>query len=165
MQSMDEIYQKYARTVFRYLLSLTSDSDLAEELTQETFFQAIRSSKRYDGTCSVTTWLCGIARNVLFTYRRKHPAEETSLEDLSEDGGSAAPSPSAETDAFASMERVSLFRHLHDLPDPFREVIYLRVFGMLSFREIGEILGKTENWARVTFYRGKEKLRKEGIES
>ena len=71
MQSMDEIYRQYARTVYKYLLSMTRDADLAEELTQETFYQAIRSSTRYDGSTKITTWLCGIAKNVLFTWRRK----------------------------------------------------------------------------------------------
>lgn len=64
MQTMDEIYRQYARTVYKYLRSLTRDADLAEELTQETFYQAIRSSNRYDGSAKITTWLCGIAKNV-----------------------------------------------------------------------------------------------------
>ena len=171
MQSMDEIYQKYARNVYRYLLSLTCSPDLAEELTQETFYQAVRSCKNYDGTCRITTWLCGIARNVLRTYQRKHPQSEESLETLCEndtggDGqrklGQAGQMPSAESDALKSVERMELFRMLHDLPDPFREVLYLRIFGMLSFKEIGDVMGKSENWARVTFYRGKEKLKQEG---
>ena len=80
MQTMDEIYRQYARTVYKYLRSLTRDADLAEELTQETFYQAIRSSTRYDGSTKITTWLCGIAKNVLFTWRRKHK-ETAPLED------------------------------------------------------------------------------------
>ena len=66
-----------------------------------------------------------------------------------------------EDDLLRSESRVELFRKVHELPEPFRETVYLRVFGGLSFREIGDVLGKTENWARVNFYRGKEKLRKE----
>ena len=73
----------------------------------------------------------------------------------------AIPVDSAEKDVVQAAERVELFKKLHDVEEPYREVIYLRVFGGLSFREIGEIHKKTENWARVTFYRGKEKLRKE----
>ena len=67
MQSMDEIYQKYAQTVFRFILSKVQDSDLAEELTQETFYQAIKSSDRYDESCKISTWLCAIAKNVILT--------------------------------------------------------------------------------------------------
>ena len=154
MQPMDEVYQQYAQTVYRYLLSLTRDGDLAEELTQETFYQAIRSSDRFDGSCAVSTWLCAIAKNALRTYRRKHPAAE----DIDEQTLLA---PSAEADATAEAGRVELLKRLHALREPYREVLYLRAFGGLSFREIGEVQGKTENWARVTFYRGKELLRKE----
>ncbi len=154
MQSFDEIYQQYAQTVYKYLLSLTYQSDLSEELTQETFYQALRTIDRYDGKCRISTWLCGIAKNVLLTYRRKHPQHED-IDDL------AIPVESSEQDLADSAERVELLKKLHMLAEPYREVMYLRIFGNLSFREIGEIHEKTENWARVTFYRGKEKLRKE----
>lgn len=154
---MEQHYKQYAQTVYKYLLSLTRDEDLAEELTQETFFQAIRSSDKYDGSCAVPTWLCAIAKNVLRTYRRKHPPHED-IADISEESFAL---PSAESSAEASDERVGLFRRLHELPEPYREILYLRIFGGLSFREIGEVHNKTENWARVTFYRGKEKLRKD----
>ena len=153
MQSMDEIYQKYARTVYKYLLSLTHSSDLAEELTQETFYQAVRSIKHFNGSCSISTWLCAIAKNQLLSYQRKNPAFEN-LDDCTQQV-----SP-AEQEVFDSVNRVELLKRLHLCPEPFREVLYLRIFGNLSFKEIGEIMGRTENWARVTFCRGKEKLRK-----
>lgn len=155
MQDMDAVYRKYADMVYRYLLSMTHDSHIAEELTQETFYQAIRSSEKYDGSCKISTWLCAIAKNALFTYRRKNPQHEelTALNDHQ--------SLSAEDQAISSAWRVELLHKLHQLSDPFREVLYLRIFGNLSFREIGEILDKSENWARVTFYRGKEKLKSE----
>ncbi len=151
---MEEIYKRHAQTVYRYLLTLTRDAELAEELTQETFYQAIRSSERFDGSCAVSTWLCAIAKNALRTYRRKHPAAE----DVDEQ---TLTIPSAEADAVSEAGRMELLKKLHALREPYREVLYLRAFGGLSFREIGEVQGKTENWARVTFYRGKELLRKE----
>lgn len=154
MQPMDEIYKSYAMTVYKYLLSMTHDEDLSEELTQETFYQAIRTIDRYDESCRISTWLCGIAKNVLITYRRKNRQHE----ELSAWDGSSQPD---QDEIIRSEERVMLIRKIHDLPEPFREVVYLRVFGELSFREIGDVHGKTENWARVTFYRGKEKLRKD----
>lgn len=154
MQSMEEIYQKYAQTVYRYLFSLTQNHHLSEELTQETFYQAIRSIDRYDGSCKISTWLCAIAKNQLQVYRRKHPV----VEEWEANDGVAL---SAEKDALMQASRIDILKKLHECPEPFREILYLRIFGNLSFREIGEILGKTENWARVTFYRGKEKLRKE----
>ena len=154
MQSMEDAYRRYARTVYRYLLTLTRDDDLAEELTQETFYQAIRSSGRFDGSCALPTWLCAIAKNVLSTYRRRHPDfEDVEAQTLS--------LPSAEEDAVSRAGHVELLKKLHTLREPYREILYLRALGGLSFREIGEVQGRTENWARVTFYRGKELLRKE----
>lgn len=154
MQPMEDIYQQYARTVYRYLFSLIHDSDLAEELTQETFYQAIRSIDYFDESCKLSTWLCAIAKNVLRTHRRKHPPTE-SIE------GQPLQTPSAETEAISADARLALMRKLHNLPDPYREIVYLRALGNLSFREIGELLGRSENWARVTFYRAKEKLGKD----
>lgn len=154
MQSMEDIYQKYARTVYKYLLSKTHNEDIAEELTQETFYHAIRNINRFDSSCKISTWLCAIAKNQLLSYHRKNPHYEQ-LSELKQAVGSA------ETDALESLNRVELMKKLHFCPEPFREILYLRIFGNLSFKEIGEIMGRTENWARVTFYRGKEKLRKD----
>ncbi|MBQ9165364.1 MAG: sigma-70 family RNA polymerase sigma factor [Oscillospiraceae bacterium] len=154
MQSMEEIYQAHCQTVYRYLLSLTRDEHLAEELTQETFYQAVKSVHRFDGSCKMTTWLCSIAKHQLQAYHRKHPPrEELTERDL------IASSP--EGDVLSAAGRVQLLQKLHNLEEPGREVMYLRLFGDLSFREIGQVLNKTENWARVTYYRAKERLRKE----
>lgn len=152
---MEEIYQKYAQTVYKYLLSKTQNADLAEELTQETFYQAVRSIERFDGSCRISTWLCAIAKNQLLAYYRKHPAEEN-IDTQPELSGA-----SAETEFLDTENRVELMRKLHSCPEPYREILYLRIFGNLSFREIGEIMGKSENWARVSYYRAKERLKKE----
>ena len=154
MLPMEETYKAYSQTVYRYLLSLTRNAELSEELTQETFYQAIKSAERYDGSCKVSTWLCAIAKHTLISYRRKHmpalPLEETF---------GMTDSPEAET--LAIVGRIELIKKLRLLDGEMREVMYLRLFGDLSFREIGDILSRTENWARVTYYRGKEKLKKE----
>lgn len=154
MLSMDEAYREYAGTVYRYLLSLTRNEGVAEELTQETFYQAVKCAERFDGSCKVSTWLCAIAKNALLSYRRKHPA-------YSELDESAAAPASPETDVVSQAEQMALMKQLHGLDGEMREVMYLRLLGGLSFREIGDILSRSENWARVTFYRGKEKLKKE----
>lgn len=154
VQTMEEIYKSYAMTVYKYLLSMTHDEDLSEELTQETFYQAIRTIDRYDESCRISTWLCSIAKNVLITHRRKNRQHEE-LNDWD------SPQQPEQDEIIQAEERVSLIRRIHELQEPYREVMYLRVFGELSFREIGDIQGKSENWARVTFYRGKEKLRKD----
>ena len=150
---IEQYYREYGKKLYLYLMTLCNEPETAEELTQETFYQAIRSSERFNEKCAVSTWLCGIAKNVLMTYRRKHPPAE----DVEEQTVAV---PSAETAAVESSERVEVFRKLHGLPEPYREVVYLRVFGGLSFREIGEVHGNSENWARVTYYRGREKLKK-----
>ena len=159
MQSMEEIYRRHAQTVYRYLCSLTGDEDLSEELTQETFAQAVSSIGRFDGSCKISTWLCAIAKNQLMAYRRRHPLQD-SLDELSENGAApvgTAPSPEAET--LAAERKRRLYAAIHESPEPAREVLYLRLLGGLSFREIGDVLGQSENWARVIFYRGKEKLK------
>ena len=155
MQSMEEIYQEHAQTVYRYLLSIVHDEQVAEEMTQETFCQAIRCIDRYDGSCKITTWLCAIAKNQYRSYLRKHPRTEA-LDQVEEQA-----MPSAEQDVMEQWDRVQIMKRLHACPEPYREILYLRLFGTLSFREIGDVFGKTENWARVSFYRGKENLRKE----
>ena len=148
----EKLYEACYMRVFSYVMTLAGDRHLAEELTQETFCQAIRTVGSYDGRCKMSTWLCGIAKNVLRTHLRKHPPAEP-IDEL------PLSVPSAEAEAVSGEERLQLLRRLHALPEPSREVVYLRVFGDLSFREIGEVLERSENWARVTFYRAKEKLK------
>ena len=150
LANMEEIYQAHARTVYKFLLSQCHDADLAEELTQETFYQAVRSIDRFNGSCKVSVWLCQIAKHLWYQHLRKRKPEEP----LPEDG---LPGPSRQG-------HLDLLRQIHALPPSTREVVYLRAFGGLSFREIGDVLGRTETWARVTFYRGKEALRKGGAD-
>ena len=154
MQSMDSVYKMHAQTVYRFLLSLTHDSSLSEELTQETFYQAVKCIDKFDGSCKISTWLCSIAKNQFYKYSKKHPTQQP----LDESTNTVA---SVESSYFSAMSKVEVLKHLHSLNDPMREVLYLRLFGDLSFGEIGDVLGKTENWARVTYFRGKEKLLKE----
>lgn len=154
MLPIEEIYRAHSQTVYRYLLSLTQDADISEELTQETFFQAMKSIERFDGSCKISTWLCAIGKNVLASYRRKHPVSDI-LDGVPDN--SATP----EEITLEKAGQVELLRKLHLLEGEMREVLYLRLLGDLSFRDIGDILSKSENWARVTYYRGKEKLKKE----
>ena len=154
---MNAIYRHHAQTVYTFLLSQTRDPGLAEELTQETFYQAVRSIDRFDGKCKVSVWLCQIAKHLWYQQLRKQKREVP----LSEEGVDV-PLLSAEEETLDRAGRLELLRQVHSLPEPCREVVYLRAFGDLSFREIGDVLGKTETWARVTFYRGKEKLRSGG---
>ena len=154
MVSMDEIYQKYAQTVYKYLMTLCGNDSLAEEITQETFFQAIKGIDSFDGSCKITTWLCSIARNQLYAWYRKNPVSvEPQEEDKITDGSDEI--------LLKKEEKIRLLKCIHQLPDTQKEIVQLRIYGNLSFSEIGEVFGKSENWTRVTFYRAKEILRKE----
>ncbi len=154
MITMEEVYRTHSRTVYRYLLSLTGDPSLSEELTQETFYQAVKSINRFDESCKVSTWLCAIAKNVLLSERRKNPSTVELDESLSI-------STSLENQVLSKVGQIEILQKMHMIGGDMGEVLYLRLLGDLSFGEIGEILGHTENWARVTYYRGKEKLKKE----
>lgn len=161
MDSMEEIYQQYAQVIYKFLMSKTQDSDLAEELTQETFFQAVRSINRFEEKSSILTWLCSIAKNLLLQHYResKKIGKLENIENLQEHS-----EISIEEVVLQKWESIEVLKILHNQKEPMREVMYLRLIGNLTFRQIGEIMGKNENWARITYYRGKEKIMKEAEE-
>ena len=150
---IEEIYALYSKKVFLFLLSKTNNEHLAEELTQETFFQAVQSIDRFKGNSSILTWLCGIAKNVWLKYLRNH--QETLLMEY------ADLEIADSQDINVQWEQKEILQLIHAMNEPVREVMYLRLISNLSFAEIGEIIGKTENWTRVTFFRGKQKIVKE----
>ena len=149
MEDFDEIYAEYYSQVYKFVLSLCREPALAEEITQETFFKALKSIDSFKGNCKLSTWLCKIARNTFCSYTRKnsrqvdYPLELIiSDEDIEE--------------KFADKETAyAIHKVLHKLNEPYKEVFWLRIFGELSFSQIGVLFGKTENWARVTYYRAK----------
>ena len=151
---MEKYYKENGRKVFLYLMTLCGDADTAEELTQETFYRALRSVKNYKGESSVYTWLCSIARNAwLEELRKRRKGSGEEISELMEDN-----SPRPDEAAESADGRLRLLKKIHSLPETEKEMILLRASQELSFREIGEIFGKTENWARVTYYRAKQKL-------
>ena len=156
MVDLDAVYREHSASVYRFLLAKTGSRQLAEELTQETFYQAVKSIDRFDGSCQVTTFLFGIAKNVWYNACRKEQKAAVPLEETE-----PIAVPSAETDVLARMGREEILSAIHRMSEPGREVLYLRLLGSLSFAEIGSILGRTENWARVTYYRAKQQLIKE----
>ena len=154
MEEMVEIYRKYMPQVYNFLFSLCHDAHLSEELTQETFFQALKSIDSFRGDCKIYVWLCSIAKHLWYNQCRKNKR----IVDTDETFDIEDPQ-NLEEQFIAGEEKVSLYKKMQNLDEKTREVMYLRITGELSFKEIGEILGKTENWARVTFYRGKSKLK------
>lgn len=160
---MEELYRQYARTVYFLLLSYCGNETVAEDLMQETFLQAYLSLGRYNGTCKVSVWLCQIAKHLWYQYLEKHKREYPlglSPEQYAPFEGQCDPSPDPEQQVIAAQRLKELSARLGDLPELTRRVMQLRLFGELSFREIGDIMGKSENWARVTYFRGKEKIGK-----
>lgn len=154
MTEFEEVYRLYFQDVYKYALSLTRDEHMAEEITQETFFKALRSIDQFDGRCKVYVWLCQIAKNTYFTqYQRSIKSEQLSREP--HHGVSLEERMVSQETAF------EIHKILHTLPDPYKEVFSLRAFGELSFRQIGELFGKTESWARVTYHRAKMKIKEE----
>lgn len=147
-KDMKVIYEKYCNSICRYLMILTNDAQLSEELTQETFYQAIRSIHTYSGNCSIYTWLCSIAKNCYKAYVKKNSryVYYDEMEIIQQE-------PPKETNC--------LFYLIANLKSPFREIVQLHIYDGFSLKEIGERLGKSESYARVMFHRAKDMLRKE----
>ena len=154
MWNFDEIYNAYFRDVYRYALSLTRDENTAEEITEETFVRSMVSLGSFRGDCDIRVWLCRIAKNCWLNERKKQ--ERLTGDELSEnvaDGGRDM--DEALTDRESAFD---IHRALHGLAEPYKEVFSLRVFGELSFRQIGELFEKSEHRACVTYHRAKEKI-------
>lgn len=154
MLDMDVIYREYADSIFRFLMTLCGEACTAEELTQETFYQAVKSAHKYDGTCKGSTWLCQIAKHLWYRELDKRKRKGTSMLEESMVSDKAGP----EDELCIREEKMDVFKKVHILDETAKEVVLLRITGAFSFQEIGEIFGKNENWARVTFYRAKQKI-------
>ena len=150
-------YEQYAQKIYRYLFSLCRNADIAEELTQETFYQALKNLNSYRGDSSPLVWLCAIAKRLWFKELERRKRTVPDSEDLL--ALTAAPDdPAGEYEE--KEQRLLLYQAIQKLDIQTREVIYLRLSGDFSFGEIGSLLGRSEVWARVRFYRGKEELMK-----
>ena len=151
--TQEDIYNENYPIVYGYLLSLCGDIPLAEDLAAETFFKALLHPRRYNGQCKLSTWLCTIGRNLYLNERKRQLRSRRLSPHL-------ATAPDPETLLMEKEQVAELYRTAQQLEPPYNQVFFMRLEG-LSFRQIGEAMEKTENWARVTFYRGKERLRKE----
>ena len=157
MQDIEKIYEEYFETVNKYLFCLTHNNDISEELTQETFYKAVKKIDTYKGECKMSVWLCQIAKNLWYDQCRRN--KKIINTDETESMLNLQIIDSVEDKVISDDEKLSIYKKMQKLDEKTREVIYLRITGELSFKEIGIILNKTENWARVTFYRGKNKLK------
>ncbi len=153
--SFDQIYQNYFESVYRYALSLSGNPQIAEEISQETFFKAMRRLDQFQGKSSLKSWLCAIAKNLWLSEQRKR--KDQPIDD-------ALPLPDLSIGPEEALvrqdESMRIHRLLHHLDEPYREVFTLRALGQLSFRDIGDLFGKSENWACVVYHRARDKIRK-----
>lgn len=160
MADLSGIYKTYADEIKRFLLCLTTNVDLAEELTQETFYQAVKSIDRYNGECKMSVWLCQIAKHSYYNHLKKEKhTTKVSIENIIHFGADIPSNDDLPDIELAKRQTLlSIHNEIHLLKEPYREIFKLRMFLDLSFKEIGEIFEKSENWARVTFYRARVKL-------
>ncbi len=149
----EELYTSYFRDVYRYILSLAGDVNVAEDITSETFLKALRGIRGFRGECDVRVWLCQIAKNCYFSFLRQEKHLDSVDPDTLRDY--IDPTPLMD-DLLVQKEAVDFVRAvLMSMPEPYREVIIWRIYAQLSFRQIGQIFQKTDNWACVTYYRGR----------
>lgn len=151
MTDFEKIYSEYFPGVYRYVFSLCRDETEAEEITQEAFCKAMEKLDAFKGECSVFSWLCQIAKNTYFTLHKKQKKYVPESE-------SAADSRDFEREFMDGETAAELYKFLHRLDEPYKEVFMLRVFGELPFLQIGELFGKSDGWARLVFYRAKKEL-------
>ena len=152
----DQIYSTYFKSVYLYVMQLSGNEHIAEELTSETFFKAINFIDSFRGDCDMRVWLCQIAKNTYFSYLKKNKKvlsiDESDLQNVAD--------PDAGIDVqIGEQEEARLIREiLHDMSDPYKEVFMWRVFGELSFKEIADLYEKTDNWACVTYHRARKMI-------
>ncbi len=153
----EKIYSTYFNDVFRYIRRLSNNEHIAEEITADTFFKALRSIDSFRGECDIRVWLCTIARNCYFSYLKK----QGRLENMEDVDALNVPgtAESIEEQLVRREDAMRIQRVLHDIPEPYKEVFMWRVYAELSFKQIGQIFNKSENWACVTYHRAKSKIR------
>lgn len=152
-KTFEKLYQTYYMRVYSYVMTLSGKQHTAEEITQETFYRAFTAKNAFRGESGAMTWLCAIAKNLFFDEMRRQSKNTAAEPDTNADSGINIERELEDKDASYRIHQA-----LNQLDDPYRKVFELRIISELSFREIGCICGKTENWARVTYHRAKLKL-------
>ena len=158
MTDFEKVYKEYFNDVYLYIKRLSGDEHIAEDITSETFFKALKSIDSFRGECEIRVWLCQIAKNSFYTYIKKNSkiqnVEETELINLPDNNNNVADEVTSKLQAF-EIQKV-----LHEIDEPYREVFMWRVYAELSFKEIAGIFNKNENWACVTYHRARNQIKK-----
>ena len=159
MQDMKEIYNKYCKIVYKYVFCLTANEDITEEIVQETFLIAVKNINNFRGECKVSTWLCQISKYIWYKRLKKEKIKkDVSLDEIQDE---LFTEETIEDSFLRKEEKIKLFKKIQNLDENTRNVMYLRIFGNFEYDEIAEIMNRTSNWARVIFFRGKQKLKEE----
>lgn len=156
MTEFADIYETYFADVELYLRAICRDEALAEELTEQVFFRALKALPTFRGDCDIRTWLCAMARNAFVSHLRKEKPSQ-SIEELQIPDSRKT----VEEWIMDQEQAMAIHRILHDLPEPYKKVFSLRIFGQLSFGDIGSLFGRTANWACVTYHRARQKIQSE----
>lgn len=153
IMDFEKMYSTYYMQVYSYMMTLAKNRDLAEELTQHTFYKAMTSKAKFCNKANELTWLCSIAKNLFYDEQRKQKHIADLPEDIDLSSGEDIEKNIANSDTAYIIHLI-----LHDLEEPYKEVFQLRVFGELSFQQIASIFRKSESWARVTYHRARLKI-------
>ena len=159
MQNIEEIYSKYSDIVYKYVFCLTGNEDITEEIVQETFLVAVKDINKFRGECKISTWLCQISKYLWYKRLKKEKNKKEISIDAIENA--LLLDDSIEENFCDKESKIQLFKKLQNLDEDTKNVMYLRIFGNFEYSEIAEITNKTSNWARVVFFRGKQKLKEE----
>lgn len=156
MDGFEEIYHRYFNDVYRYIVRLSGNEHVAEEITSETFFKALKSVNKFRGECDMRVWLCQIAKNCYLSYMKKQrytsDIEDAILAEIPDN------SEGVENAIISQDDALRIKRILHEIPDPYKEVFLWRTFAELSFKQIAQIFSKNENWACVTYHRARKMI-------
>ena len=152
------IYSEYFEDIYRYVLCLSKNENIAEDITQETFFKALKNINSFKGNCKMSVWLCQIAKNTYYSYLKKEQNNFERVEDIADVSDIKFEQILVDDESAYEIHKL-----LHNLEEPYKEVFTMRFFGDLSFSKIAELFGKTESWARVTYHRARIKLKEKLI--
>ena len=153
---LEEIYKTYFQDVYYFVLAMSKDPHIAEEITQETFFKALKGVKAFSGKMRASNPGCVRlpGMNTFLIPEKKHRTDQELTEQAYSDGKTDGP----EQRMLRKDEAMTVYQILHYLDEPYKEVFTLKVLGELNYKEIAQIFGKQETWARVTYHRARVKI-------
>ena len=159
MQDLEKIYNEYGNIVYKYVFCLTGNHEETEEIVQETFLVAVKDIKKFRGECKISSWLCQISKYIWYKkLKRQKKIQEIPIDTLQE---TIRIEETLEDYIIRKNNRTEIFKIIQTFDEDLKNVMYLRILGNFEYSEIAEIMGKTSNWARVMYFRGKEKLKEE----